>query len=235
MSPNASTKIFCALDTDRLDRAVEWATEIGPVIRGLKLGMEFFYRFGPGGVETIREACPEAELFIDLKLHDIPNTVANGIRTLSENLEPEYLNVHASGGHEMMAAAKDACKGKTKLLAVTILTSLDVEAAQKIGYQGSSTKDMVIRLAQNTKEAGLDGVVCSAHEIEILRNLCGKDFVLMVPGIRPKGSDTNDQKRVMSPDEALAKGATHLVIGRPITQAPNPAKAAQDILDSLAQ
>lgn len=224
--------IFCAIDTDNLDRACDLTRAIGPVTGGIKLGMEFFNRFGPQGVETVREACPQAELFIDLKFHDIPNTVAAAVRTISENLAPAYLNIHASGGFEMMEAAKAACAKDSKLLAVTVLTSLDDQALAKIGYMHVA-QEQVKTLALLTKEANLDGVVCSAHEITILRESCGKDFILMVPGIRPAGADIGDQKRVMTPAEALAKGASHLVIGRPITKAADPAKAAADILESL--
>lgn len=225
--------IFCALDTDDLATAQHWAQTIGPVTGALKLGMEFFNRFGPAGVETVREACPEAALFIDLKFHDIPNTVAAAVRTVCENLAPAYLNVHAAGGRAMMEAAKAACTGDTRLLAVTILTSLDDADLQEVGYS-EGTAGQVKRLALLTKDSGLDGVVCSAHDITTLRAACGADFDLMVPGIRPAGSASGDQKRIMTPAEALAQGATHLVIGRPITQAPDPAAAARTILEALA-
>lgn len=225
-------RIFCAVDTADIDAATELARQVGPVTKGLKLGLEFFGRHGPQGVEKVREACPEAALFLDLKFHDIPNTVAGAVKTVSSNLGPEILNVHASGGFEMMRAAKDACAPASKLIAVTILTSLDGEQLQKIGYEKGETEH-VTQLALLTREAGLDGVVCSSHEIEALRAACGPDFLLVVPGIRPKGADVQDQKRVMSPEEAVTLGANHLVIGRPITQAPDPAKAAQDILEGL--
>jgi orotidine-5'-phosphate decarboxylase len=230
---NQKPHIFCALDTDDLDHACALAKAIGPVTGGLKLGLEFFNSFGPQGVETVRKACPESALFIDLKFHDIPNTVAGAVRSVSRRLKPDYLNVHAIGGLEMMRAAKDACEPATKLLAVTILTSMDDAGLARTGQLGPLT-DQVKRLAALTQEAGLAGVVCSAHEIEALRALCDPDFVLMVPGIRPSGSDHQDQKRVMTPKQALQKGATHLVIGRPITGDTKPAKAAQAILDEIA-
>ncbi|MEZ5919349.1 MAG: orotidine-5'-phosphate decarboxylase [Alphaproteobacteria bacterium] len=135
-------------------------------------------------------------------------------------------------GQAMMEAAKAACSGNTKLLAVTILTSLNAEALQKIGY-GSDVAQQVQKMALLTRESGLDGVVCSSHEIELLRAACGSDFTLMVPGIRPEGADKGDQKRVMTPLQAVQAGATHLVIGRPVTGSPDPARAAQDILDQL--
>ncbi len=227
--------IFCALDTADLKQAVQWAKAIGPVTGGLKVGMEFVNAFGPQGIEAVQNACSDAALFIDLKFHDIPNTVAGAVRTLCSNFEPAYLNVHAAGGKTMMMAAREACgSGKTKLLAVTVLTSLSEDELAAVGYK-EGLSERVVQMAKLTQEAGLDGVVCSSHEIELLRHECGKDFTLMVPGIRPAGADLQDQKRVMSPAEALAKGASHLVIGRPITGADDPAQAAQDILDSLVK
>lgn len=226
--------IYCALDTDDLNTATQWAAAIGPVTKGLKVGMEFVNSFGPQGIEAVKEACPDADLFIDLKFHDIPNTVAAAVRTTSNHFQPAYLNVHAGGGLTMMKAAKEACHPDTKLLGVTILTSLSHEELRQIGYEGADVAESVKRLALLTQEAGLDGVVCSAHEIEMLRDICGPDFDLMVPGIRPAGADKGDQKRVMTPPEALAKGATHLVIGRPITQSADPAASAHRIIDSLS-
>jgi len=231
---NIKSLIFCALDTNDLNRAKELAHIIGPVTGALKLGMEFVNNFGPQGIEAVREACPEAALFIDLKFHDIPNTVAGAVTAMSKRFQPAYLNVHAAGGLDMMQAARAACNPKTKLLAVTILTSLSHDDIRAVGYEGTAVADSVARLALLTQEAGLDGVVCSAHEIELLRGVCNPDFELMVPGIRPAGADSGDQKRIMPPNQALSLGATHLVIGRPITSAPDPAKAAQEILDNIA-
>ena len=225
-------KIFCAIDTPDLDRAQELARMIGPVTGGIKVGLEFFNAYGPQGLEKVREACPEAKLFVDLKYHDIPNTVAGAVRALSSNLEPEYLNVHAAGGRAMMEAALGAVQGKSKLLAVTILTALSERDLQEVGYC-HVMKEQVLRMAKLTQQAGLAGIVCSSHEISMVREALGDDFALMVPGIRPHGADLGDQKRVMGPKEALDAGATHLVIGRPITGADNPAKAAQEILESL--
>ena len=225
-------KIFCAIDTADLDHACDMASQIAPVTGGIKLGLEFFNNFGPQGIERVLKAAPDAQLFIDLKFHDIPNTVAGAVRGICSNFAPAYLNVHASGGLAMMQAAREACAATTKLLGVTILTSLDAEAIKQVGYS-DDVPEQVERLALLTKESGLDGVVCSAHEIERLRAACGSDFALMVPGIRPAGSEVGDQKRVMTPQEALDAGATHLVIGRPITSASDPAKAAANILISL--
>lgn len=225
--------IFCALDTPDLDQAKQWASEIGPVTGALKVGMEFVNAFGPAGIEAVQKSCPDAALFIDLKFHDIPNTVAGAVRAICKNFAPAYLNVHAAGGEAMMRAAKDACGTKTKLLAVTILTSLDSQAIIDIGYD-RDVAAQVLKMAQLAKDSGLDGVVCSSHEIAALRVACGDRFDLMVPGIRPAGADQGDQKRIMTPDEALQLGATHLVIGRPITNAANPAQAAQNILNGFS-
>jgi orotidine-5'-phosphate decarboxylase len=227
-----TTKIFCAIDTADLDHACELSAQISPVTGGIKLGLEFFNNFGPQGIERVLKAAPDAQLFIDLKFHDIPNTVAGAVRGICSNFSPAYLNVHSAGGRAMMQAAKDACGAKTKLLAVTILTSLDADAISEVGY-GDDVAAQVERMALLTKGSGLDGVVCSAHEIARLRAACGDDFSLMVPGIRPAGAAVGDQKRVMTPKQALEAGATHLVIGRPITGADDPARAAAEILEGL--
>jgi len=225
--------IYCALDTSNLEQAENWAKTIGPITGGLKVGMEFVNSFGPQGIEAVQKACPDAALFIDLKFHDIPNTVAGAVRATCARFSPAYLNVHAAGGMAMMEAAKDACSKNTKLLAVTILTSLSHDELTAIGYEGENVAASVKRLALLTQASGLDGVVCSSKEIELIRNACGKDFETMVPGIRPAGSDIGDQKRIMTPVEAANAGATNLVIGRPITSAPDCAKAAHDIVQSL--
>ena len=227
--------IFCALDTSDLDQAKQWAQTIGPVTKGLKVGMEFVNSFGPQGIEAIQNACPEAALFIDLKFHDIPNTVAGAVRTTCARFAPAYLNVHAGGGKTMMQAAKDACAKDTKLLGVTILTSLSHEEIKAVGYEGEDVASSVKRLALLTQECGLDGVVCSSQEITLIRDNCETTFETMVPGIRPAGASTDDQTRIMTPEQAASKGATNIVIGRPITKAQDPAKAAQDIVNALKQ
>jgi len=226
------TKIFCAIDTPDLARAENLVTSLTGLNIGIKIGMEFFNALGPQGVKLIGNACTDLPVFIDLKYHDIPNTVQGAVRAICDQVNPAYLNVHAAGGAEMMRAAKQVCATGTKLLAVTVLTSMDDDNLESVG-QATPAADQVKRLAVLTQEAGLDGVVCSAHEIKMLRETCGPEFTLMVPGIRPAGAETGDQKRVMTPKNALEAGATHLVIGRPITQADDPAKAAQDILESL--
>jgi orotidine-5'-phosphate decarboxylase len=224
--------IFCALDTPDLKQACDLASQVGPVTGALKIGLEFFNAHGPQGIEKIAKSASDAALFIDLKYHDIPNTVAGAVRSICAHFEPAYLNVHAAGGLEMMRAAKQACSKKTKLLGVTVLTSLDEEAIEQVGFRGGISA-RVEQFAMLAKQAGLDGVVNSAHEIKLLRDSCGPAFVLMVPGIRPDGIPAGDQKRVMTPKQGITAGATHLVIGRPITAASDPAAAAQKILDDL--
>lgn len=228
------SRIYCALDTSDLNQAKQWAAQIGPVTGALKVGMEFVNSFGPQGIEAVKNAAPDADLFIDLKFHDIPNTVAGAVRTICRNFAPAYLNVHAAGGPAMLEAAAGALEGSSKLLAVTILTSLDDAQLKQIGY-AYPIEEQVTRMALMTKDCGLAGVVCSALEIKAIRNICSTDFDLMVPGIRPAGSAKGDQTRVMTPKEALNAGATHLVIGRPITGADDPAKAAETIIGQITQ
>lgn len=224
--------IYCALDSTDLSRVTDLAVSLTESGCGIKLGMEFFNAHGPQGVHQIVSLGVRPSVFLDLKYHDIPNTVAGAVRAAS-SLDVAYLNVHASGGSDMMRAAREACAPKTKLLAVTVLTSLDESALDAVG-QGHDPRAQVERLARLTHASGLDGVVCSAHEIKALRRAMGDQFILMVPGIRPAGSDVGDQKRVMTPRQAVEAGATHLVIGRPITGASDPAQAARAIYASLA-
>jgi len=228
---NPLPKIFCAVDTNDITRATQIAQSIEGVC-GVKLGLEFFNAHGVKGVKDVMKSVADTPLFLDLKYHDIPNTVAGAIRAVTHRLKPAYINVHASGGLAMMRAAKDACPPETKLLAVTVLTSIDGDTLDSVG-QGADTKAQVTRLALLAKEAGCDGVVCSSHEIETIISVCGKDFITMVPGIRPKGADQGDQKRIMTPREAVDKGATHLVIGRPITESDSPSQTAKDIISTL--
>lgn len=224
--------IYCALDSTDLGYITELSVALHEVGCGTKLGLEFFNAHGPQGVHRVLSNGVKPSVFLDLKYHDIPNTVAGAVRAAC-SLDVAYLNVHASGGTEMMQAAKGACAPRTKLLAVTILTSMNDSALSDIGMHTPAV-DQVERLARLTHTAGLDGVVCSAHEIARLRQTLPPDFILMVPGIRPAGSDVGDQKRVMTPKEAVDAGATHLVIGRPITGAPDPVQAVRDIYASIA-
>lgn len=238
--PHTAPSVFCAIDTTDIARAVDMAGRVAAAGCGIKLGLEYFNAQGPEGVTAVTSAHPGVPLFLDLKYHDIPNTVAGAVRAACR-LRPAYLNIHAAGGRAMMIAARDAaqeesarlCTTPPRILAVTVLTSMDDATLADVGMTGRST-DAVLRLAMLARESGLAGVVCSAHEIAAVRAACGPDFVLMVPGIRPAGSGADDQKRVMTPAQALAAGATHLVIGRPITGAQDPGAAAQAILAEMA-
>jgi orotidine-5'-phosphate decarboxylase len=225
--------VYCALDTTDVGKALAWARAIKPYVGGLKIGMEFFNANGPQGIAKIADV--GLPVFADLKLHDIPNTVAGGIRAVLP-LGVSIVNVHTAGGAAMMRAAADAAATagakRPKVIGVTVLTSLDQSDLQATGVSASPS-DHVLRLAKLAKASGLDGVVCAAHEIEMLRRELGRDFMLVVPGIRPAGAAAGDQKRVMTPREGRALGADILVIGRPITAAADPAAAARAIRDEL--
>ena len=224
--------VFVALDTTDPDYARQLAERVRLSVGGLKLGMEFFNAHGPDGVRPFLDM--GMPVFLDLKYHDIPNTVAGACRAAA-SLGVSILNVHAQGGAAMMRAALDATKSvspSTKLIAVTMLTNLSDEDLPSVGLT-PPVGDQVLRLASLTQQCGLDGVVCSAHEIEVLRKELGPDFLLVVPGIRPAGAAVGDQRRVMGPVEARDAGASLLVIGRPITQAADPGQAARNIAESL--
>jgi orotidine-5'-phosphate decarboxylase len=223
--------IFVAIDTPDLARALALARAVGPVTGAVKLGLELWAAHGPGGVEAVRAACPDAALFLDLKLHDIPNTVAGAVRALAP-LAPRYLTVHASGGRAMLEAAAQACPAGTELLAVTVLTALDARALAAVG-QGPDPAAQALRLARLAADAGIGGAVCAPREVAQLRAALGPEAALVTPGIRPPGSAPDDQARTATPAEALAAGATHLVIGRPITAAPDPAAAAADLVRQI--
>lgn len=220
--------IYVALDTPDLAQARSLGEQLRDHVGGLKLGLEFFMAQGPAGVAAIADL--GLPIFLDVKLHDIPNTVAGAMRSLS-SLGLAIVNVHAAGGRAMMAAAREAMAPATKVIGVTVLTSLDDQDLSDIGVS-STPAEQVGRLADLTRSAGLDGIVCSAHEVAS-RHAAWPDGLFVVPGIRPAGSDIGDQKRVMSPRQALDAGATVLVIGRPITAAPSPAEAAASIVASL--
>lgn len=227
-----SNPVFVALDTPDLEYARSLAERVVPYIGGLKLGLEFFSAHGPEGVRAF--AGLGLPIFLDLKFHDIPNTVAGAIKA-AVRLGVSIVNVHASGGAAMMNAALEAAREtnpRAKVIAVTVLTSLHDSDLLAVG-QIPSAGEQVLKLAQLARSCGLDGVVCSAHEIAALRAALGPDFLLVVPGIRPAGSALGDQRRVMGPVEAHRAGASLLVIGRPITEAPDPAIAARAIAESL--
>ena len=220
--------IFVAIDTTDVHRAAGLVRDLGGVVGGVKLGLEFFCANGHEGV--LRLAEHELPVFLDLKLHDIPNTVAKAIQALAL-LEPAVLTVHAAGGRDMMAAAKLAAPPETKVVAVTVLTSLDHDDLASIGVRASPATQ-VERLTELARESGIDGIVCSGAEVASAR-AAWPDGFFVVPGVRPEGADLADQKRVVTPRQALDDGASILVIGRPITDATNPARAIADIAASL--
>ncbi len=227
---SSSNPIFVALDVPGKASALALVEPLSPHVGGFKIGLELFLSQGHEIVEEI--GAPN--VFLDLKLHDIPNTVAGALRVVGK-LGVQITNVHCLGGLEMMRAANDAVKSahsSTRLIGVTVLTSHDRNSLARLGFD-EEPQTVVRRLARLAQEAGLDGVVCSAREISAVRQECGADFLLVTPGIRPESSALGDQKRVMTPREAVELGANYLVIGRPITSAENPAEAARAIVASL--
>jgi orotidine-5'-phosphate decarboxylase len=224
--------IFVALDTPSLDVATAIAARVAPYVGGLKVGLEFVSANGPEGVRAIVKS--GRPVFLDVKLHDIPNTVAGAMKALAP-LGAAIVNVHASGGIAMMRAAVEAAasvRPRPKVLAVTVLTSLEAADLAAMGVTGTPL-EQVVRLAKLTKASGIDGVVCSPQEIAAVRAACGPDFLIVTPGVRPAGGELGDQKRVMTPKQALAAGADILVIGRPITGAADPGEAARAILQDI--
>lgn len=228
------TPIVVALDFDNKFKALQLIDKLDPSMCRLKVGKEMFTLFGPQLVKEIHDR--GFDLFLDLKFHDIPNTVAKAVAAAAE-MGVWMVNVHASGGLAMMEAARRALlpygDNAPLLIAVTVLTSMSDDELKLIGVEGSA-EDQVRRLARLTQTAGLDGVVCSARESSMLKAELGADFKLVTPGIRPAGSDAGDQKRIMTPAEAMAAGSDYLVIGRPITQAADPLATLQAIHQSLA-
>jgi orotidine-5'-phosphate decarboxylase len=220
--------IYVAIDTPELTRAKEIAAKVKNHVGGLKLGLEFFSAHGQAGIREI--AALGLPIFLDLKLHDIPNTVAKAVQSLSP-LQPAVLTVHAAGGRAMMEDAKASAPLGTKVVGVTVLTSLDDEDLTSIGV-GSDPHEQVQRLALLAKESGLDGVVCSGNEVAALRKIW-RDGFFVVPGIRPADGHVGDQKRVMTPRMAVDQGASIIVIGRPITGAEDPDAAARAIEATL--
>lgn len=234
MSLSPTERIYVALDTPDVNKAVSLAEKLTGHVGGVKLGMEFYYANGPEGARAVTDV--GMPLFLDLKFHDIPNTVAGAVRSTLE-LNPAILNVHAQGGPAMMRAAQaalDNAEGiKPLLIAVTVLTSLSDDDLGETGY-ALSAGDLVTRLARLTQACGLGGVVCSPREIKAIRAACGPEFKLIVPGIRPEWADAGDQKRITTPSQAIRDGADYIVIGRPITGADDPLDAAKRIADELA-
>jgi orotidine-5'-phosphate decarboxylase len=226
--------VFVALDTPDLSKALAIAKAAAPYVGGLKVGLEFITANGPKGIEKI--VALGRPVFADVKFHDIPNTVAGASREIAR-LGVMLFNIHAAGGEAMMRAAKDAAASinpNVKLIAVTVLTSLNDEDLDAVG-QRTPARGQVERLAALAKRSGLDGVVCSAQEIALMRKVGGKDFLVVTPGIRPAGADIADQKRIMTPADAMRAGSDILVVGRPITGAADPAAAAKAIADEIAE
>jgi orotidine-5'-phosphate decarboxylase len=229
---NLPNPICVALDTPEIARAQELARLLQGQVGMVKIGMEYFYAHGPKGYEAV--AGLGIPVFLDLKLHDIPNTVASALKSLLRlSPIPAIINIHASGGRDMMKAALEAVEGRCKLIAVTILTSLSNTDLPAIGFS-RSTDEEALALAKLTHQAGLDGIVCSALDLPKVRAELPRKFLTVVPGIRPAEASVQDQKRVVTPKQGLAAGADILVIGRPITGAADPARAAHDIVASLA-
>ena len=233
----AKDKLIFALDVDDFEKAQQWVAELKDHVGVFKVGKQLFTRCGPDVVRMIT-ACG-GQVFLDLKYHDIPNTVAKASVEACK-LGVRMFNVHALGGAAMMeqtvkevdAYCAETGSERPVLLAVTILTSSTEETLRGVGID-YAVEDMVVRLARLAKASGFDGVVASPREIEMIRAACGPDFVIITPGVRPASASLDDQKRVMTPAEAIAAGATGLVVGRPISAAQNPCQAATDILNEI--
>ena len=233
--PSVVDRLVVALDVPGRAEALELARRLKGRVGLLKVGLELFCAEGPG---LVRELQAHAPVFLDLKLHDIPTTVKRALEALLP-LDVRLINIHAQGGAAMMEAAAEAVRahrargGQTQLLAVTVLTSLDKEALAQAG-NSAEPGELALHLARLARNSGTDGVVCSAQEAALVREACGDAFHRLTPGIRPSGAASQDQARVLTPAQALRNGATWLVVGRPITQAPDPAAAAEAILAEIA-
>ena len=224
--------IIVALDAKSQYDALTIAEQLDPALCRVKVGKELFTHEGPSVVKALHEK--GFEVFLDLKFHDIPNTTAQAVCAAAD-LGVWMVNVHASGGRKMMETCVERLKVgnyNTQLIAVTVLTSMGREDLKDIGLD-IEPSEQVKRLAKLTQDSGLDGVVCSAQEAKMLRETLGQDFALVTPGIRPAGSNADDQKRIVTPKQAILDGSTHLVIGRPITQSANPSQTLRDILATL--
>ena len=229
---NAISPIVVALDYPTQLQALDMAKQLDPNQCRVKVGKELFTSAGPAVIEQLHKL--NFDVFLDLKFHDIPNTCAGAVAAAAE-LGVWMVNVHASGGERMMNAAAEAIANKHNkplLIAVTVLTSMEQSDLAGIGLD-IEPQQQVKRLAQLARQSGMDGVVSSAQEIELIKELCGKDFLTVTPGIRPTGSAAGDQRRIMTPQEAVNIGGDYLVVGRPITQSTNPKQICIDIIDSL--
>ena len=230
--------VIVAMDFSDKTKLLEAAAKLSEKVGMFKIGLELFVKFGPDILNEILKR--NGKIMLDLKLHDIPNTVQQAAKNAAL-LNVSLMTIHTSGGFAMMKAAAEAVQAvaeetgnpKTKILGVTILTSIDEQTLNTELGCARSLKEQVVTLAKLAQKAGLDGVVCSPHEITEIREACGKDFLIVTPGIRPAGSAVNDQKRIMTPSEAIKKGANYMVIGRPITHAESPELAAAEILTEI--
>jgi orotidine-5'-phosphate decarboxylase len=233
VSTDVRDRLAVALDVADSRGALELVDRLDGVCRWVKVGMELYYAAGNELVETLRGR--GYRIFLDLKLHDIPNTVAGAVRSVT-GVGAELLTVHASGGPAMLRAAAEAAQaeGAPKLLAVTVLTSMDAAELNAAGVQGTPV-EQVLRLAKLAKSSGIDGMVCSPEEVAAVRSATGQETILVVPGVRPAGAAADDQRRVATPAEAISRGASMLIVGRPITKAADPAKAARAILEEIGK
>lgn len=234
---DARDRLITALDFPTFDRAKALVEELGDAVTFYKVGMELFYGAGPDIIRYLKDK--DKKVFLDLKLQDIPNTVAHSLAVLTR-LGADIMNVHAVGGPKMMAegmkavkeAAAELGRPAPKLIAVTVLTSMDEAQWKPLNY-AKPIGEEVLDLAALTKESGLDGVVASPREAAGIREKCGKDFLIVTPGVRPAWAGTNDQSRIATPAAAIGNGSTHLVVGRPITQAENKQEAVRKILEEM--
>lgn len=228
-----SNPIIVALDFEQQSSALNLVSQLDPSMCRLKVGKEMFTLFGPEFVKELQRR--HFDVFLDLKFHDIPNTVAKAVKAAAE-LGVWMVNVHASGGSKMMTAAREAIEtfgqDKPALIAVTVLTSMEQSDLTELGIQ-LTPAEQVLKLAQLTSQSGLDGVVCSAHEASLLKQHFDQDFCLVTPGIRPSFAGTDDQKRIMTPSQAVIAGVDYMVIGRPITKAADPLAALHAIHQEL--
>lgn len=234
---DARDRLICALDFPTFDEAKALVEELGDAVTFYKVGMELFYGAGPDIIRYLKEK--DKKVFLDLKLQDIPNTVAHSLAVLTR-LGADIMNVHAVGGSKMMAegmkavkeAAAELGRPAPKLIAVTVLTSMDEAQWKPLNYARPIGEE-VLDLAALTKESGLDGVVASPREAAGIRERCGKDFLIVTPGVRPVWAASNDQSRIATPAAAIGNGSTHLVVGRPITRAENKQEAVRKILEEM--
>lgn len=222
-------RLIVALDVDSLKKAKKLVDVLYPAVRLFKIGSQLFTKEGPGAVRMVRSK--RAKVFLDLKFHDIPNTVFNAVKQACA-MGVFMTNVHTLGGFDMMCYAVKAKRPKTIILGVTVLTSMDKGALSSVGIYKNPLPEAK-RLALLARKSGLNGVVCSGSEIRAIRRACGDRFIIVVPGIRPLHSDTQDQSRVMTPALAISRGADYIVVGRPITQARDPRRAARSILHDI--